>query len=164
VRPLAGFCRDCGIDDQALGVAVDLGALSEQAGVGDAEIKKGGLDRTWPSKRLGTVVRCRHTPWPSTRNVGNAIGVPGDSRPRPGEDAAGRLHDLCDCTDRFRSPATGLSGLCVAGEQFFYSLLRRAGERVGDVVLFGQRSGGHQEAPGSRGGADLIILRMGQSF
>lgn len=159
---MAGFCRSCGVDDQPLGVAVDFGALCEQAGGGDAEIKKGGLDWTGPSRRPSVIVRVRNTPWSRPRNL-KAISVPGNSRPREGEGPAWRLDDLGDRTDRLRSSATGLPGLCVAGEQFFHSLLRGPGERVGDVVLGGKRAGGHEDAPCLRDGADLIVFCMGES-
>jgi hypothetical protein len=74
------FCRDCGVDHQALGMAVDFGALGEQVRIGDAEIRKSGLNRTWPSRRPGAAVRSRNTPWCSIRNVGKAISVLGPLR------------------------------------------------------------------------------------
>ena len=50
-------CHARGVDDQALGITVNLGASGKQTGVGDTEVEQGGLDRPGHTVRPGTVVR-----------------------------------------------------------------------------------------------------------
>jgi hypothetical protein len=125
VGPLACCAAGGGVDDEALGVAVDFGAAGEQAGVGDAEIEQGGLYWARYSHCI-CIAACFLGPPPGNGGVaGTAISLTGDSRPSKCEGPARRPGPFCHSPDCVRCPATGLGHLRIAPQEQFHTFAWR---------------------------------------
>ena len=88
----------------------------------------------------------------------NAAAVSLGRGSRASENLAACSHGRGDVGDRGGGAGAGGSGVPVGQEHLVDAAAGCARERAGDVNAGGQAAGGHEQPPGVRGGADLLLV------